>query len=312
MKNANKRLLISIAALVIAIALAATTTFAWFTMDTTPEINKIDLTVTAQDGLYISLTGTDGDYYTNLNVTDESASLKLDAVTLKKPTALDAAEGVFTKIKDGTTVTSEDSSEYYSKEFFIRSQSNYSVHISNITIKDVTNPTQNIVAWRNFTTAADGFEATKGTALPVQALIQNAIRVGFAVGNEMVKIVNPNAGAGWEDSTYTFNGDKAAHDYYKTVTQMSADDKGAFDNDWKDPVYTAIDKTKLASYGAVGNTVDNQILATLGTADASLWYKQTIKVYIWAEGTDADCFNEILKTGFTVNIELSGTYISGT
>ena len=43
MKNANRRLLISLAALVIAIALAATTTFAWFTMDTTPEVKDIDL-----------------------------------------------------------------------------------------------------------------------------------------------------------------------------------------------------------------------------------------------------------------------------
>jgi hypothetical protein len=54
MKNANKRLILSLAALVISIALAATSTFAWFTMDATPEVSNINLTVTAQSGLEIS------------------------------------------------------------------------------------------------------------------------------------------------------------------------------------------------------------------------------------------------------------------
>lgn len=54
MKHANKRLIVSLAALVISIALAATSTFAWFTMDATPEVSNINLTVTAQSGLEIS------------------------------------------------------------------------------------------------------------------------------------------------------------------------------------------------------------------------------------------------------------------
>lgn len=344
MKNANKRLLISIAALVISIALAATTTFAWFTMDTTPEINDIDLNVTAQDGLYISESNDEGDFYTNITVKNESPDL--DAVTVKDHT--DLTQGFIT-IKDGTTVTEDASTDYYSKTIYIRSQSQYNVHVNNVTITGDETTTQNIYAWADLTAAdlgltgealdvvtfpeatdaagtgaaSDPYEADdilvpKNTLLPSLAVIENAIRVGFAVEDVMVHVYERDESAGWGAYSTSYN---AAHDYFKTVTAMSAGDQTTFDATWANPGYSDIlfDQTKLAT--TAGFTEDNLILGTIDGGNpvggltapgADGWYTAEIEIYIWAEGCDPDCFNELLKDSFTVSIELSGNYVPTT
>lgn len=56
MKNKMARkLLVSILVLVATVALAGTSTYAWFSMSDTPEVGQLDLYVTAGEGLYISV-----------------------------------------------------------------------------------------------------------------------------------------------------------------------------------------------------------------------------------------------------------------
>lgn len=354
MKNANKRLIISIAALVISIALAATTTFAWFTMDTTPEINDIDLSVTVQDGLYISQTNNDGDFYTNVTV-GQVGNLFLDAVTLKGAANLTAADA-FVKIADGTTVGTANATantDFYKQTFYIRSQSQYNINVRNVTITGGdTTAIQNIDAWKNITAAdlgltgdawddtlfpaaksaegvaltapvaaleADDILVPQGEELPVPAVIKNAIRIGFAASNVMVKVYEPNKGNGWD--AYLPDSYNAAHDYFKTVTAMSASDITTFDSTWATPTYSAIlfDQTKLSS--AAGFTTDNLILGSYDSGNpvggltapiADGWYTAAIDVYIWAEGCDPDCFNELLKDSISISIEFGGDYVANT
>lgn len=374
MKDANKRLMMSIAVLVVAVALAATSTFAWLTMDTTPEVNNIDVAISIQDGLYVSTTGKDGDYYTRIDLSGGDTITGLGFITPKKG---DPSGFSFVTIAPGTLSTSMATTAYASITVYIRSQSNYNIHVKNVTVtaKDPQNSAQNIDSWKitaaqmgltgeewnstlypNATNAAG--EALSGThtliatdilvpqgaELPVEATVENALRVGFASNGELVKIINPNAGLGWEAEDY--EGYNAAHDYYKTVTAMSASEKTTFDSAWANPDTAfnsiTITQTALAGYDAdgagtdyspVGHTAGNRLLGgtggdpvaptgglTLLTAPGSGqyytdwatvngWYVATLTVYIWAEGTDPDCFNEILKDGASVSFELSGEYV---
>jgi hypothetical protein len=341
MKNANKRLMMSIAVLVIAIALAATSTFAWMTMDTTPQVDNIDVAITVQDGLYVSTTGADGDYYTRLNLTG-SVTSGLDAIT----PAVDGASFKFITIPDGSlgveydeieeeyVVDSEDSTAYAKITLYIRSQSNYNIHIRSLAVtpKDPLGSGQNIDAWRAFTTAGgDPFEVAQGGELPVEAKIENALRVGFASGTTLLKIVNPAAGTGWEAPTYA--GFNAAHDYFKTVNAMTTAERTAFDTFWASPA-AAFDGIQVAQTVLGAVSTENRLLGggSVGSATGGLtkiteagsgqyysswstpvdWYVATLDVYIWAEGTDPDCFNEILKNGASVSFELAGDYVANT
>ena len=54
MRSANKRMLISFLALVIALMFFTTTTYAWFAMSATPSVEHFNIHVTTQDSLYIS------------------------------------------------------------------------------------------------------------------------------------------------------------------------------------------------------------------------------------------------------------------
>lgn len=329
MKNANRRLLISLAALVIAIALAATTTFAWFTMDTTPEVNDIDLVVTTQDGLYISFDDGLGSSRTFVQVEDEERVMK--AVKLNSTTM----ENAFIKLKDGTVDTSEaaEDTDYFMTTVYISSASNYSVHLQSVEItinnaasldavyawRDITAADINLDTWTEeaaaiFENAQEGLtigQTLEGdeviipvdTKLPAQfANIKNSLRIGFAIDGTMVKVFNPANGEGWE--AYGFN---AAHDYfnYKNNTTLGSD--------WTTDIYSStimFDQNDLPE-SETDLTEDNMIVDSLGEiiANSGGWRRIAIDIYIWAEGTDVDCFNALLATDFQVDLVFAGNYL---
>lgn len=332
MKNANRRLLISLAALVIAIALAATTTFAWFTMDTTPEVNDIVLGVTTQDGLYISDDDGLGSSKTFVQVGEGTKNMK--AVKLNSTTM----ENAFIKLKDGTVDTSEaaEDTDYFMTTVYISSASNYSVHLQSVEItinnaasldavyawRDITAADINLDTWTEeaaaiFEKAQEGLtigQTLEGdeviipvdTKLPAQfANIKNSLRIGFAIDGTMVKVFNPANGEGWE--AYGFN---AAHDYfnYKNHTTLGSD--------WTTDIYSStimFDQNDLpeSETDLTGLTEDNMIVDSLGEiiADSGGWRRIAIDIYIWVEGTDVDCFNALLATDFQVDLVFAGNYL---
>ncbi|NLO65022.1 MAG: hypothetical protein GX095_07280 [Clostridiales bacterium] len=337
MKNANRRLLISLAALVIAIALAATTTFAWFTMDTTPEVNDIYLVVTTQGGLYISFEDGLGSSKTFVEVGEGTKNMK--AVKLNSTTM----ENAFIKLKDGTVGDSEAAADtdYFKTRVHISSTSNYSVHLQSVKITpDPAASPYAVYAWRDITAAdinlntwteedAAIFENAEGltigqtlegneviipkdTKLPAQfANIKNSLRIGFAIDGTMVKVFNPANGEGWE--AYSFN---AAHDYfnYKNGTTLSSD--------WTTDISSTImfdlmfDQNDLPPESEADLTEDdlteaNMIVDSLGEiiADSGGWRRIAIDIYIWVEGTDVDCFNALLATDFQVDLVFAGKYL---
>ena len=56
MKATTKKLIAATFVLVVAIALAASSTYAWFAMSTTTDVRQFDVNVTAGDNLLIAVT----------------------------------------------------------------------------------------------------------------------------------------------------------------------------------------------------------------------------------------------------------------
>lgn len=106
MTKTRKSLVISIFTLVMAVAIATTSTYAWFAMTETPSVEQFELTVTTQDGLYISGNRTSG-YKMDLEASSLQVEKNFDFIRLNAATALVA--DTYLKAEDGTiTVVSDE------------------------------------------------------------------------------------------------------------------------------------------------------------------------------------------------------------
>ncbi|MDD4315772.1 MAG: hypothetical protein PHC84_01275, partial [Clostridia bacterium] len=177
MKTATKKLLISVMILAVAVSLAATSTFAWFTMNNEPEVQGFDVNVTTQDGLYISLTpatGTDpADVTTGLAGTFKSyvTADEIVAAMLAYNDAAFADEGVLKALSHATTangntfavpaniITAAGDTTHYTFRLYFFSNNEYQVALkaseSSVTSTPGTKPY--VDAWKeivlNSTTA---------------------------------------------------------------------------------------------------------------------------------------------------------------
>ncbi|MDD4003360.1 MAG: hypothetical protein PHE12_04110, partial [Clostridia bacterium] len=61
MKRASRKIIVSVVVLVIALSLAITSTYAWFTMSSDPVVEGFDINVTTSNGLLIRSQGIDGE-----------------------------------------------------------------------------------------------------------------------------------------------------------------------------------------------------------------------------------------------------------
>lgn len=86
MSKTKKSLVISIFTLVMAVAIATTSTFAWFAMTETPSVEEFELTVTTQDGLFISANHESG-YKMDLEALSLQAAKNFDFTRLNAATA---------------------------------------------------------------------------------------------------------------------------------------------------------------------------------------------------------------------------------
>jgi len=355
MKNSNKRLLVSIAALVISIALAATSTFAWFTMDATPEVSNIDLTVTSQDGLDIAYyywdstlnSGTGGDaispyksYFDFDGVSFDGADydgVELNAVTPASsavpvvigyeqvpnpaydPEEVPADEDpefidgdpimgylagnttTFLRVDSGNNkAVKAGAGSYLAVRLRFRSYTQYAIHMSTASVTS-TATHGDFNDW-------DG----AGSAHVINTNAANAARIGFVEstydgsgagvytpGTTFGVVYNPNHASGYDNTTDGFPG---AKNYYEYVT-------GNVSPIQTSPI-TPIILSDLAGDNATNADAENLVLTTLvaaGAGDVNFgYYVGEVTVYIWMEGTDADCFNIIMHDALTANFSFLG------
>ncbi|MEG1710317.1 MAG: hypothetical protein RR316_00770 [Clostridia bacterium] len=166
MKKRTSRLTIVTMALIMTIAMATTTTFAWFTANYNASVQPIELQAKTMGGILISATGVEGTFKAVLNSTDITNTYKsnsnMDAITpnvgvdVDKSWIKDTTKGFEFKKSDGSLldvggvyVPSTGAGAYYEFELYIKAEEAVDIKYSDIKVDVQSFGTQSssIQAW---------------------------------------------------------------------------------------------------------------------------------------------------------------------
>jgi hypothetical protein len=298
MRKLTNKLFISILTVAFAVIALGTTTFAWFTLSNTATVSPFNASVTAGEGIEVSLDETN--WYTTLSETVINAYLfdvsryttnfKLDLVT--------STDGIAFELLDGTDVLPAARSKYLQFTLYFRSfgATAPSIYWNSATL------TSTGIEWQPdapFNDSVAGVQvALDSEESPVMRYAANATRI--AVKGSAAPVIYELASNFDIDEDLTGDGN----------TVLGARAVGAIDDlvDGAISYYTAKtgfppENDELASVPATVTdpaTLDSASLVTL-TGVAGDW-EGSITVTIWVEGWDQNAFNAILKDVLTIGL----------
>lgn len=334
--KASKKLIGASVALVAALAVSVGTTYAWFTTNEKVTVSNIEATVTTGDAnLEVALvtpvytqteiTGWDlGSFTYNLNLKEEIAkkdyyknlfaNMELTALTDKGVDGKSATtNGV--NLTDRNKAKATDGS-YITFYLAFRSPAEEAIKLvldtSSSVVSAGNEDAQNIKAWDNFGTKYS--EESIGVGDDLAARAQNAMRLAvisytdakfseegalsMKAGNS-VGVWEPNANSG-------FSKGNLAHDY--ELNKLGAEeDYDDYDDSKSDKYQKAVaDLAELytaPSYTAI--TAGTTTVATLTDIGVSGYYYSFVRINIWVEGTDGECFNNIFGDDIVISLSFA-------
>ena len=274
-------------------AMLSTATFAWFTLTSSPTVTGMQMTATSQSGLLVATENTTSAYKNAITLATESDNMKqLKPVT---PHIEDENnQGFYTPKYTGGTVSGYDSviSTYDGYvavyKFWMKTDSaetdNTTVNVGLIggsydqTDLGLTNDVPNSSGTVVTKTSTDANDDANGAY---------AVRIGLLPDGtdfEDMIIIEPNADGTFNNATTagTSNGMDTIEAAF--ATDVAFNKSGAIDND------------KSTADGS-GNTS-----GTLFTASSTA---KEITMYIWLEGTDPQCANQIMADELAAQIQFT-------
>ena len=299
MKATTQKLIAATFVLVVAIALAASSTYAWFAMSTTTDVRQFDVNVTAGDNLLIAVTGVGEDapeqalfkaYIASDEIIGENgvgqffgtAGVAIeDADKLALATA---DNGLAFSLLDGVTLL-EGEGAYFAFDVHFIGSAAFDIKLNAATVtsalaEDVTNLFP-AYAWDDL--VYNEIEIAAGAV--IQAEAANAVRIAFGS-----KVYEPNAYAGYG----RFGGENnLAIDYYNNFRGLTGDDAIAAPTEG---IYTTFDETDAA----------DEVLVTLAGPDEDGLFTGKFTVKIWLEGWDADAFDSIKAQTISTILQFVG------
>lgn len=268
-------------------AMLSSATFAWFTLTSSPTVSGMQMTAATESGLLVSATGTENSWFNAIALTESTESKQLKPVT---PTTSGFCPPVYT----GGTVTSLDTAldmaatEGYVAvyEFWMKPEGGTAVNVGLIgganTQTDLSVNADHVAASSGTVVIEDGGSGDKNGAF--------AVRIGLLPENSNIAdmiVIEPNS-----DGDFTTDGTAAPT--VKDVTDTIAAD---FASDVKIKTNGDIEGTDPA--GKISSKVLE--VPAAGTK---------VTVYIWLEGTDKHCVNEIMAD--KLKAQLQFTVLSNT
>ena len=264
------------------VAMLGTATYAWFSLSNSPTVTGLQMTATTSGGLKICETSNG----TFVNAIDISASTSQSGVkTLSPVSVVDGEVAKFYKpVYSGNTVTGLESSElsnldgYVAKyTYYLKSEEAGIVNVGIITA-DPSKLSGNMgVDSNNQSNLVGSFVrgTTGSTGTATQEAIY-AVRIGFVVDGKMY-IYEPN------NESEVNTGSKAVNTVYEpTSTVISGTDGGI----------------TRGYYSTSGDTTSKALfeVTTAGTE---------VTMYIWIEGTDDDCVDQIQTDQIEAQIQFT-------
>lgn len=343
MKKAARRIIVSVFALAISLSLAITSTFAWFTMTSTPIVDELSINVTTSEGLEISLEG--GSFKPRISTdeimeylfgTGEAYGYAGKYSEFELTHATSEFGRAFTDMLGGSI---DDGDGAY-LELVINFQSNFAqdVYLNNNTnLNYVTSSkpegavTTPVVAWKAITDGeytdtdidGDGF-AIDDVITGVQAA--NAVRISFDTGADIdgdykPVIWYPNPDKGYNKDTNYLKAEGAAFiaknlalDYYNSNTGGDDLTLPTYYNqtitegeDEEEVTYNGISNYSMNFY--TGNFITQDKLLTLAKVGEATKFTGTLTIRIWIEGYDGDCFDAIFDDVIKVGLQFKGEMV---
>ena len=302
-KTIKKRAFISAIAMLIVSAIVLTSsTFAWFSMAKQGTVD-MDLTIASPDGIQISANtsafttaltmadfkGESGSRYAAY--TDNINNFPAELSPLSSTLILNTEGGMLPRFYKGTI--NEDTGLFSASkisevgenglvafDIFVQLAADKDVSIANSTIECAENP--EVVTAMRMATINCGVVAKASEASDIQAVKPTAQSVG---GTNVAQIIEPN---------------RASH------TQI-ATEKGASGVMSTNPINASItNKAMRTDYPNVYNHNNGGCMevsaGTSGTIKARTGINR-IRVYIWMEGQDVDCANDVAGAALKVNLK---------
>lgn len=308
MTKAKKRLLLSVAALVIAIAVATGSTFAWFTINREVNVDQMNISVTAgSQGIYVS-TAKAGPYKTSLSTADLIAAGYKDKANLD---ALTSKDGVTITERDSETAVESSTGKYIQFKLFFRA-SGESVPIIDLNRTDnslvenkntILQPSADGVPqtiyneWQDIGAGVYGQSAEYKAQAALPSRAAHAARVSFDAVAHDANIKSTRVWDPYYADPDTFCGlanDANGGRYDNTNKNFAVDYYNAtyaFTDSGNDPI-------TAPTVGTIAETQNSEeffadVLKLTANA-ATGFYEGELTIRIWIEGYDGDCINSIL------------------
>lgn len=320
----RKKLFLAILMILFTGVLLTTSTYAWFTANKTVTVSQIDVNVAAQNGLQLSVDGTnwkpvitnddiDGAKATYPGAVNQLPKVENSLIPISTAGEVDAATG-FLNMYAGTIETNDDhyiltttkstevntqsSGDFIAFDLFFRTTTDTQIYLS-----DASNVKN--------TSGASG--------------LQNAVRIAFldsgnaAIGTDLADIQGMKASDAtglvvWEPNydVHTASGQKNALDNYQKSVQLTGESQ--LDYVGVKAVIPSSADIKLNSTDANYFSAIKPGVATLEagipkTAYAPVFSLKAgitkIRVYMWIEGQDVDCENDASGSNIAFNVQFT-------
>lgn len=290
MKSISMKIYMSVFALLLTVSALAATTFAWFTLGNTAQVNSFEGDVYAGEGLEVRLIDNNGDAVTPWSSYIASANIQ----------ALIAANG-FAQFK---AITTEDTTSFTTVLIDNGSVTNVSAAQSEyikFTLEFRTKQTEADLLWTkatlsgtdvSWTNDGNSFKDALGVDVDtddsVTENVANAARIAVVNDQTVLGYELPEAGNNVQGKGTASVG---AHSFIKSRYQG---------------IETLYDSAHLSATLVATEDVNtnNQTVVTFGdTADANGYVFVTLDVFVWIEGWDANTYNPILGQTLTASLE---------
>ena len=309
-KTRKRAMLSSVAMLLVSVVALTTATYAWFSNSSKAQVNSLDVNVASASGIQISLTGTDN-WKSAISGSEILSASSFAGTLTPVSTALgpDAKTGEDNELKfylgtmadggnDVITTAATKNSQYLAVDLYVKVTQDCDVYLgSGSSVSDTTTMIKGSEALRIALVNCGYFENENAVNSPdinasdVPAL-SDAVYLWEPNSSEHV-----NAGSdlfykteiaanGNADAKYTYLGiDKEG-----TITDGKITSDDLLTNGMAKEITTA--KTPLAK----GTSNEDCKITSIKSGITKL------RLYVWMEGQDADCVNDIASAAISANI----------
>ena len=274
----KKAVLPALVALVCSVIALTSVSYAWFTIGNKAQVDDIQMNVQAADGLQVSATGNANDFKSILNTTElkkegTSNTFPTGSVVPVSTVATVTADGKLTfykgTITNGVLSATADTANYICFDIYVQASNAKTLYLET-------------------TSTVLGSTTGKETHLASRVAFIDLGSAATASGAQGLTGATNNPVVIWEpNSTTRSQAYQNAYGTAKNDTEM--DYEGIASVSGTTPTLAAV---------PTSNNTSNLAICSLEAG-----YNR-IRVYVWLEGQDVDCLNEISGGGFIVNLDL--------